>query len=75
MNKIESFFPYNEKQPIEDWDFIFVFEEYYAGEVELIFNSLKCQDEIAWTMVGNPQEKQVLFLVRLSDKIVKDMAH
>lgn len=40
-----------------------------------MFSSLKCQDDIGWTVLDNPMEKQVLFLLRLSDKVVKEMAH
>lgn len=73
--KLQSFFPYPKRTSLEDWDFIFVFEEYYKGEVELMFSSLKCQSEIAWTVVDNPMEKQALFLLRLSDQVMKEMAH
>lgn len=40
-----------------------------------MFSTLKCQSDIAWTVVDNPMEKQVLFLLRLSDNVMKEMAH
>lgn len=40
-----------------------------------MFMSLKCRDEIAWTVVDDPAGKRVMFLIRMSDKIVEDMAH
>lgn len=73
--KIQSYFPPPPKRSIENWDFIMVFEEYYKGEIEIMFSTLKCQNDIEWTAVDNPIQKQALFLIKMSDKITCDMAH
>jgi hypothetical protein len=67
--------PRKARKEIENWDFIMVFEEYYRGEVELMFSSLKCQGDLQWKLVDNPLKKQVLVLMRMSEKIVIEMAH
>lgn len=40
-----------------------------------MFSSLKCLDDLKWTVVEHPMEKQVFLLIKISDRIVREMAH
>ena len=41
----------------------------------MILDSIKCRQTMKWTVVKHKEEKQSLFLIKLDDSVVVDMAH
>ena len=68
-------FPLKRRKALEDWDFIMVFEEYYRQEIEITLDRIQCKQELQWRVIEYREEKKVLFLLKLSDQVVIDMAH
>lgn len=52
-----------------------VFEEHYRQEVEMIFNCIECKDQVQWKHISHKESKKSLFLLKMSDQVVEDMAH
>jgi hypothetical protein len=40
-----------------------------------MYTSLKCQNNIAWKILDNPQNKTILVILKLSDEVVIDKSH
>lgn len=43
-------------------------------EIEAKFDKLKCQDKIKWKKIPNKEEKQIFFVLAISDEVIDDQA-
>ena len=73
--KLLEMFPCKPKKPIEDWDFIMAFDEEYKQEISTIMDSLKCKEDVEWAVADHKEDKKTLFVLKMSDQVVQDMAH